>query len=143
MIVEKTNIASKDEIQILVNLILAGIKPYVSNSLLKHAKTRSVSNSLSKFIIIRDNDRSIIGFLMYRVEKDYIVIYEIHISENQRSKGIGTMLLEELTKDMKHILALLFVHRNNTRAFNFYSKNGFKMNEVQEDERYYALSKIL
>ncbi|ELA41972.1 uncharacterized protein VICG_00989 [Vittaforma corneae ATCC 50505] len=144
MILEKTRSLSNDDIFRTVELIIEGIKAYVGSSLLKHSKTKSMSNKLNNFIISRvdeDAQSCIQGFLMYRVEREYCILYEIHVAKDKRSCGIGSKLMEELFRDQKGKLLILFVHKRNARAQKFYLSKGFQFHDIQANERCYEMFK--
>lgn len=128
------------EIPRAVDLILEGIKAFNSNPLLRHAKTKSVSNKLSRFIVLRQ-DNKLMGFLMYRVEKKCCLIYEIHIDPNYRGEGEGTRMMDVLSEQMQNYLFVLFVHKQNKRAMKFYDMNNFTLDTRYESLLYYRMLK--
>lgn len=140
MLLEKTKIISKTDVMRAVQLIIEGIRPYIQTPLLKYAKTKSMSSRNNNFIILRE-ECVIKGFLMYRVEKDCCIVYEIHVSEEKRSQGYGTMLFRELFKDQAGKKLLLFVHTRNAMAQQFYLTNGFNFKEKSENDTYYEMYK--
>lgn len=138
MHLENTTRISKKEIERTVELILDGIKPYANNRLLKSAKTKSMSSSKNNFILYKING-VIMAFLMYRLEKNYCVLYEIHVSEELRSRGIGSKLFEDFFKKMSNTLIILFVHKENKRAQSFYLSKGFEFQNEFENDSYYEM----
>lgn len=78
-----------------------------------------------------DERKELSGFL-WAYERTNIIqelfITELVITENQRSKGIGRLLINQLTdiaKDKKISKIGLTATYDNTGAMNFYSNNGF------------------
>lgn len=129
----------KKETLHLVEIILAGIQSYNRSPLLRYAKIKSVSNKASSFILLRDVDNIIIGFLMFRIDKKFCYIYEIHVEHKYQSQGYGQMLLDDLYKQMVGKLLILFVHKNNIRARKFYEKNIFKIDETYVSKSYFMM----
>lgn len=137
----KAKSISEAEVKRTVDLILESIKAYVYNPLLKHAKTKSMSNKKNNFIIIKEEDR-IIAFTMYRVEKELSFIYEIHVDAEYRSKMLGTALISEIIKDQPGQHLILFVHKPNTRAQSFYKRFGFNFDHEYEHIYYFKMDKL-
>lgn len=135
----RTGRLARKDIPRAVQLILEGVKPYNSARLLKSSKLKSVSNKENRFITLR-RDGGLVGFLMYRVEKRLCYIYEIHVAAEYRSFGEGQRMQDELIRSMKNFIFVLFVHKNNTRAMAFYSRNGFIVDEDYESPTYYRMS---
>ena len=78
---------------------------------------------------------SLVGFIWgyKKIEEPSIIhINYFFINENYRSNGIGSKLLKELESKVKGCKELeLLVNKNNTRALNFYKKNGFEIEETK------------
>ncbi len=71
---------------------------------------------------------SLVGFLSIGKKPNHHFIYQLYIHPNWQGKGIGTMLLDEITKHIDDCKILqLHVNRNNHRALHFYQKNKFKV----------------
>lgn len=122
-----------------VELILDGVGAYYSSTaLLRHAKARSVSSRASKFIVLRSENR-LIGLLMYRIEKSLCLVYEIHVDRDHRCGGEGQRLMDDLASLMSGFVLILFVHRANRRAIEFYGRNGFEMDESYESPVHYRM----
>ncbi|KAM0680429.1 hypothetical protein GINT2_001489 [Glugoides intestinalis] len=140
MLLEKTKQISKQDIIRTVQLIIEGISPYIQTRLLKYAKTKSMSSRKNNFIMLRE-ESMLKGFLMYRIEKNCCILYEIHVSEEKRSQGHGTSLIKELLKDQIGKMIILFVHTKNLKAQQFYAANGFTFKENSENSSYYEMHK--
>lgn len=140
MILEKTRKLSAEDISRAVEMILDGIRQYISLPFLKHAKTKSVSNHLNNFIIYREAG-SIQGFLMYRIDKECTILYEVHVASELRSSGVGTRLMQELFIDRAGKLVILFVHKGNLRAQKFYQSFGFEFQPDYNEKNYYQMLK--
>lgn len=144
MALEKTKRIPASDIARTVELIIEGIRAYAGGPLLKHSKTKSMSSKFNNFIVFREDESArgrIQGFLMYRIERECCIVYEIHVAEDKRSCGIGSRLMEELFEDQKGKLLILFVHKDNTRAQKFYLSQGFQFHDVQANKRCYEMFK--
>lgn len=91
-----------------------------------------------KIFLYKDNDEIvglIVGLINNEKEEDYDYmvpkrgrITELVVSSNCRSKGIGTILLEEMEKYLKSVGCqdiLLGVFAYNEKAINFYERHGY------------------
>ncbi len=138
----KTKKISKQDIERIVELTLSGIGTYTKTYLLKHSKTKSISSKHNNFIILKDNTSSgnssnnIIGFAMYRIDKELVFIYEIHVDPLYRHKGIGSRTMRELISDEINKTIILFVHKKNKIGQEFYEKIGFKYDNSYENRNY-------
>lgn len=139
--VEKATKISENEVKALVQMILDNIRPYISSPLLRHAKTKSMSNLNNNFILIKDNVRTV-AFLMYRIDKELTFIYEIHVEEKYRSNKLGTFLMNQAFEDQKGQKLILFVHKKNYRAQNFYKKFGFEFDLKDDYNLYFKMIKL-
>lgn len=132
MQIVKTQKIDKQTIDELVDIIVKGIEPYVTNRLVKYAKRKSVSSKHNNFIILRENSKTL-GFIMYRImNREQVFIYEIQVLKEFQSQGYGSKLMNELFNSEKDKEFVLFVYNKNIRAAKFYSSLGFK--KVWEDE---------
>lgn len=139
MNLEKTRKINKCDAKILVNILITGVKPYVSCSLLKHSKMKSITSKFNNFIILR-NKSTIAGFLMYRILRDNIAfIYEIHVVAEFQSQGYGTKMMNTLFEQEKGKVLVLFVHNENLKAQKFYKSLGFE--KTEEDGCYFKMTK--
>lgn len=130
-----------------VNMIIDGISLYNTRpKLLHHTKMRSIKNRTNNFIIIREK-KELVGFLMYRIETGMCFIYEVHVKNGFRSKGYGKQLMNELkdkiSKDDEKINEIvLFVHKDNLRAQQFYEQQGFKLDGEYNSKTYLRMKLI-
>ncbi|MBN1940559.1 MAG: GNAT family N-acetyltransferase, partial [Candidatus Diapherotrites archaeon] len=81
--------------------------------------------------------------LNYSLERSFY-IWDLHISKEYRSRGIGTMLLNAVIKDIdKALFDYLFISawEGNVPASNLYKKNGFafcaalRQEKIKKDKR--------
>ncbi|KAI5169218.1 hypothetical protein PAEPH01_0540 [Pancytospora epiphaga] len=131
---ESDRLLKRDILQ-AVQLVIDGIKQYNNSQLLRSAKYRSISNKKSKFITLKNNGR-LIGFLMFRTEGHLCYIYEIHVAREWRNKGNGQLMMNRLFQLMKTHILILFVHKENLRALDFYLRNNFRLDEEYDSETY-------
>jgi len=80
------------------------------------------------FITLNNED---IGFLSVTNEKNGCwMLNKLYVLEDKASKGIGTVVLEELKKIIQPKKITLTVNRKNIKSINFYFKNRFKIDSV-------------
>lgn len=137
MQLEKIKKLKKSEVKTLVDLILTGMAQYITTPLYKSAKLRSLSSKENNFIILKSDTKSICGFLMYRIVKENIYIYEIHVAKEFQSKGFGKAMIENLINEGKKLI--LCVYKENKGAQKLYRSLGF--NVVYESDRHYEMEK--
>ena len=82
-----------------------------------------------------DNEK-ILGYLEIRLVDGVIDIMNLFVNEENRKKGIGTALMNEVIEKEDHNRIMLEVNENNNEAIRLYSKLGFK--EISLRERYYG-----
>lgn len=96
---------------------------------------KPIDSPFSREVIYMTND-IIIGYLSYSVMYEKAEINNIYVSEQYRSQGIGSKLLDYLVKKCKICENItLEVRKNNINAISLYKKYGFK--EVAIREKYY------
>ena len=89
----------------------------------------------SETLIIEEN-RSIIGYFIYRKLLGEYHILNFGVSPFRQKKGIGGALLKFFLDDLEDISTVfLEVKKNNFPAINLYEKNGFKV--CGERKKYY------
>lgn len=81
------------------------------------------------------------GFLTARliIQEDYSELYDIAVNYTDRSKNVGSTLLEKLiliTKENNIKRILLEVRATNLNAVNFYKKHGFTI--IAERKNFYS-----
>lgn len=101
-------------------------------------------------LYVLENDSNIVasGTVRQKFEftklKTTYWLYGIEVAEQQRGKGIGSILIKELLENLKnkHIeQVFLKVAKNNTIALNLYAKCGFVKYTEQEND-YLLICKI-
>lgn len=84
------------------------------------------------FYLIK-NDEETLGFLSISSENntDYF-LHKLYIDQQKSNTGIGTDVLNILIKTINSKSLTLTVNRQNFKSINFYFKNGFKINRVED-----------
>ncbi|MES2133284.1 MAG: GNAT family N-acetyltransferase, partial [Bacteroidota bacterium] len=85
-----------------------------------------------RFYLI-EQQKETIGFLSVSSENnaDYF-LHKFYIYNDKSSTGAGTEALTELIKLTSPKTLTLTVNRKNFKSINFYFKNGFKINSVED-----------
>jgi N-acetylglutamate synthase-like GNAT family acetyltransferase len=86
-----------------------------------------------RFSCYIDNDE-IIGVRGIQDKAEVVLIRHAYVRTNQRNKGIGSLLLQELTKDAKKPI-LIGTWKAADWAIRFYQKHGFRLVEEEEKNR--------
>ena len=77
--------------------------------------------------------QNLFGSVKISVFLSYYYLYGLEIHENQRGKGLGTLLLNQVLKDLyeyKPMPVRLQVSGDNLPALNLYKKTGFHITET-------------
>lgn len=84
------------------------------------------------FYLIKNNNETI-GFLSVSSENnaDYF-LHKFYIDQQKSNSGIGTEVLNLLIKTIHPKSLTLTVNRQNYKSINFYFKNGFKIDRVED-----------
>ena len=94
-----------------------------------------------RFFCYVDNNQ-VIGVMGIQNKMEVVLIRHAYVRTNQRNKGIGTMLLQELIRDEKKPI-LIGTWKAANWAIRFYEKNGFRLvDEVEKNrllKRYWAI----
>ncbi|MES2567172.1 MAG: GNAT family N-acetyltransferase [Bacteroidota bacterium] len=102
-------------------------KMYTLQSLLEQIQEKKHQ----MFMII--NDEETIGFLSISnsTGSEYF-LHKFYIDQQQSNSGIGTKVLNLLIKIIEPKSLTLTVNRQNFKSINFYFKNGFKIDRVED-----------
>ena len=83
------------------------------------------------FYLIKKESETI-GFLSISSKEDSVFfLHKFYINSENAHSGIGTTVLNELENMIKPNQISLTVNRENYKSINFYFKNGFKIESVQ------------
>lgn len=79
------------------------------------------------------NTNKCVGFISVNTvnQKDYF-LHKFYIHQQESNKGIGTQGLNKLTELTKPQTITLTVNRQNYKSINFYFKNGFTIDRVED-----------
>lgn len=83
------------------------------------------------YFIISNNET--IGFISVTNKKNgNWMLNKFYVLEEKAGNGTGTAVLEEIKKIIQPKKILLTVNRKNYKSVNFYFKNGFKIDSLEE-----------
>lgn len=84
------------------------------------------------FFLIQNLDECL-GFISVSTENnsDYF-LHKFYIDQQKSNTGIGTILLKALIEKLKPKSLMLTVNRKNYKSINFYFKNQFKIDRVED-----------
>jgi len=93
-----------------------------------HAKSRFL-------MVFKETDLVAYGMFRFEVEEsnDVLYCYELQVSSTARRMGLGKMMMQQLWKigsSWKMKKTMLTVLKENTAAFEFYTKLGFAIDET-------------
>ncbi len=86
-------------------------------------------------ILVYEQDKYIIGFLMYIELKNTVDILDIIVDEKYRNKKIASCLLDYMMSDLQDTVQLitLEVRKSNQAAIHLYEKFGFEIINIRKD----------
>lgn len=131
---------SKNMIEWALDLAVSNIRQYCKSPLLRFSKYKSLTNRSNNYIFCYVGKEPA-GFITFRFSKDTAYVFELHVEENYRSQGIGTLLLNECKVQYNEIVGrvVLYVYRENTRGLEFYRRNGFEINKEYKCNKFYEM----
>ena len=97
----------------------------------------SLFNDYTKILLYKD-DVEISGFIHYEIMYETVNILNIVVSETERRKNIGTLLIDNMLSDLnnKEIENIMLeVNSNNIPAINLYKKFNFEI--INTRKKYY------
>ena len=80
------------------------------------------------------DDDEIVGVMGIQDKSDVALIRHAYVRTKQRKKGVGTLLLQELIKDIRKPV-LIGTWKAADWAVRFYEKHGFRLVEDEEKDR--------
>ncbi len=135
----KLELATKDDIELLISYKLASILDYAKDlpkneiaKITNYVKTTIPTQIGAYEIIIIDNQKA--GCLLLEKYEDGILLNELYLAKDYRRKGIGTNILHNILNNNSKVY--LWVYKENIPALNLYQKLGFKIKE-QTENRYF------
>lgn len=121
----------KDDIDQVVELENKYLGTSLGHKILKEELDRQVITML-----VDEIDNEVIGFICGYFLDGIGEIYNFVVDEKYQRQGIGTELLNEIILINNAYDINLEVRANNTKAINFYKKNGFEQISIRKN--YYS-----
>lgn len=113
-----TSIIGKAQVEYMLNKI------YDKKSL-----EESMQNGQEYFFIINNDVK--IGFFSV-TKTDVLWLNKLYVNTNLQGKGIGEKVINYISKTIHPNEIKLTVNRQNYKSINFYFKNGFKIEKVED-----------
>ncbi|MBK6983678.1 MAG: GNAT family N-acetyltransferase [Bacteroidetes bacterium] len=90
-------------------------------------------NQLKHVFYLIEKDNIDVGFLSVSSQNksDYF-LHKFYIDQQKSNAGIGTEVLNLLIQQINPKSLMLTVNRQNFKSINFYFKNGFKIDRVED-----------
>ncbi len=106
---------------------------YMLDKMYNHQSLVEQLNIKKHQFYLIENDKAIIGFLSVSSENssDYF-LHKFYIDQQKSNLGIGSEALNLLVNSIKPKSLILTVNRKNIKSINFYFKNEFKIDRVED-----------
>lgn len=106
---------------------------YMLDKMYNHQSLVEQLNIKKHQFYLIENDKAIIGFLSVSSENatDYF-LHKFYIDQQKSNLGIGSEALNLLVNSIKPKSLKLTVNRKNIKSINFYFKNEFKIDRVED-----------
>lgn len=106
---------------------------YMLAKIYNHQSLMEQLNQKHHVFYLIKNDEKVIGFLSVSSEnnQDYF-LHKFYIDQQISNSGIGTKVLQLLIETINPKSLTLTVNRQNFKSINFYFKNGFKIDRVED-----------
>ena len=79
-----------------------------------------------KIIIVRDSNELVIGAMLCDVINNKALISHVAVEEEQRGKGVGTLMIKHCLNNSNYLKYSLWVNEENKGAIKLYERLGFK-----------------
>lgn len=86
------------------------------------------------------NNRCVGNLSLYDLTEPAYYIKYLNVQEKYQRRGIGTLLMQEATRDCK--VCSLYVGINNNVALNFYKSLGFHISLTMFKKKHYLMTLI-
>ena len=119
-----------NDIDQVINLLVSSFSSRYNNPPI----IGTLSNPKSIFIVVEINNIIVGVASLYIIEKltrKMGLIEDVAVDSNQRGKGIGIKLIQNLTSEAKNMGCDKIVLNSSKDNISFYEKSGFKVNEIQ------------
>jgi GNAT superfamily N-acetyltransferase len=98
---------------------------------LESLKKQTIEQNHIFYLIFNNNE--LVGFLSVSTKnKNDFFLHKFYIHQSISGKGVGTKVFELLIKLISPKSLTLTVNRKNFKSINFYFKNGFTINRVED-----------
>ncbi|MES2513367.1 MAG: GNAT family N-acetyltransferase [Bacteroidota bacterium] len=106
---------------------------YMLNKMYAHKSLLEQLHQKKHVFYVIEHDEKAIGFIAVSSEnnKDYF-LHKFYIDQQKSNTGIGTQVLNSLIQAIRPKSLTLTVNRQNFKSINFYFKNGFKIERVED-----------
>lgn len=106
---------------------------YMLNKIYNHQSLVDQLTLKNHIFYLIKNNNEVIGFLSVSSDNssDYF-LHKFYINQQKSNSGIGTEVLNLLIKTIYPKSLTLTVNRQNFKSINFYFKNGFKIDRVED-----------
>lgn len=106
---------------------------YMLNKIYNHQSLVEQLTLKNHIFYLIKNNNEVIGFLSVSSDNssDYF-LHKFYINQQKSNSGIGTEVLNLLIKTIYPKSLTLTVNRQNFKSINFYFKNGFKIDRVED-----------
>ena len=106
---------------------------YMLDKMYNHQSLVEQLNIKKHVFYLIQKDNTAIGFVSVSSEnnRDYF-LHKFYIDQQKSNSGIGTKVLNLLIETIKPKILTLTVNRQNFKSINFYFKNNFKIDRVED-----------
>ena len=104
--------------------------------------SEDLAHSSSKWLLKKDSNEVLIGYIQYRIVFDEAEIYNVVVSSESKGQGVGSHLMAQLKTELKkQAVQQLFleVRESNHQARVFYQKHGFVEMSVRKNYYHHPL----
>lgn len=108
------------------------VKYMLSMMYSKDSLTDQMQNKGHNFYLVKNADNENIGFISIS-GGDEKFIHKFYIDNTKQNSGLGSIVFNEIKEMHPDAVSYsLTVNRQNYKAINFYFKNGFKIDSVED-----------
>lgn len=106
---------------------------YMLDKLYSQESLSEQLNEKKHIFYLVEKDNEVIGFVSFSSinQQDYF-IHKFYINQQKSNSGIGTIILNSLIEIIKPKSLILTVNRQNFKSINFYFKNQFKIDRIED-----------
>lgn len=110
---------------------------YFGQDFAKTNNLEDIYNDKYTKILVYEDDKNIVGFLMYTELEESVDIIDIIVKKEYRNKKVASCLIDYMISDLANTVRLitLEVRTSNAPAINLYQKFGFEIVSIRK--KYY------